>query len=175
MPKKKSSPDLAALFEAASTAITAQAATPQELPSPTTDAERLVKAVEQADESEVIALFESGLDPNLMTSRQVSPFLTACRKGNLAIVRRFTQSGAKVTTQAIESSVLMGHRDVFLHLTAQSLESQGSKTRDRDALSVARERALKLGWSDFDNLVRLHREALGLVSAKRARESTPPA
>lgn len=159
--------ELAALFEAARAV---QAAGPPQEPPPGTrrgeDAEKLANAVDQLDEETVQTLLSAGVDPNILTKAQVAPFLTACRKGQAAIVQRFLEAGAQVTTQAVELAALTGQRSVLELLVAQPLLSQGSKSADRDAFSVARERALRHGWTDIDRLLRPHRVALGLVRAK---------
>ena len=158
--------ELAALFEAARAAQAARPPQePEELPFDG-DSEKLASAVERLDEEVVQSLLSAGVDPNIQTKAQVAPFLIACRKGQPSLVQRFLEAGAQVTTQAVEIAALLGHRRVLEQLVAQPVLSQGRKSSDRDAFSVARERALQHGWTDIDALLRPHREGLGLVRAK---------
>lgn len=159
--------ELAALLEAARAA---QADQPpqerEELPFDAEMSEKLAAAVEQLDEEVVHSLLSAGVDPNIQTKAQVAPFLTACRKGQPSLVQRFLEAGARVTTRAVEIAALLGHRKVLEQLVAQPVLSQGSKSSDRDALSVARDKALRHGWTDIDELLRPHRLELGLVRVK---------
>lgn len=162
--------ELAALFEAARSVQTAGPPQgPEVLPLDADDSEKLATAVDKLDEEAVQSLLSAGVDPNIQTKAQVSPFLTACRKGQPAMVQRFLDAGAQVTTQAVEIAALLGHRRVLEQLVAHPVLSQGRRSSDRDALALARERALQHGWTDIDALLRPHRVALGLVRANKTR------
>lgn len=158
--------ELGALFELAKQAMAARAPEPPALPPDADDADLLVYAIETGSDTEVAALLARNVNPNGLTRAKVAPILVACGQGRLPVLVQLVQAGVVVTTQAVESSVLHGHRAAFEYLIAQRVVSQGTKSADRDALSIARERALKFGWRDFDGLVRSHRETLGLVKTK---------
>ena len=102
------------------------------------------------------------VNPNGLTPQQVSPFLRACSQGHIRMVKAMLAAGARATTQAVENAALMERQEVFDVLVAGTIESQGSKSRDRDALILARDRAKRHGWPDVDKRLRPHRTALGL-------------
>jgi ankyrin repeat protein len=102
------------------------------------------------------------VDANALTPKQVSPFLRACSSGRIRMVQSMLAAGARATTQAVENSALMERQDVFDLLVAGTIVSQGAKSKDRDALILASERAKRHGWPDVNKRLRPHRTALGL-------------
>lgn len=158
---------IAQLFELAQKAMHERGSPPESLPEGSTSAERLVHAIDHSDADAVRLLLAEGADANRLTRANKSPLLAACKRGDVGIVEQLIVAGATLTTQALENASLMGHRGVFEILVAHPIATQGTKAADRDALAIARERALKNGWSDFDALMRPHRLALGLTRARR--------
>jgi hypothetical protein len=155
--------DLAALLEKAAAAIREQGSDERvHTLTGTGPAEQLYNAVQRNDEDACVALLASGIDPNMQAAGQYVPFLAACRTGSITIVKAMVLHGARVTPQALENAVLCEQRDVFFFLLDQPVASLGTKTRDRDAFALIRERVKKLKWGDANKLLRPHREALDL-------------
>jgi ankyrin repeat protein len=121
----------------------------------------LLVAIDAGDDEAFDRLLPT-VDPNALTPKRVSPFLSACSMGRIRMVRAMLAAGARATTQAVENAALMDRQEVFDVLLAGKVESQGAKSRDRDALIIASDRAKRHGWPDINKRLRPHRDALGI-------------
>jgi hypothetical protein len=121
----------------------------------------LLFAIDAGDDDAFDRLLPT-VDPNGLTPKQVSPFLRACSLGRTRMVNAMLAAGARATTQAVENSALMERQEVFDLLLTLKIESQGAKSKDRDALIIASDRAKRYGWPDINKRLRPHRTALGI-------------
>jgi ankyrin repeat protein len=121
----------------------------------------LLAAIEAGDATAFDAILPT-VEPNAVSPEQVSPFLRACSKGQVRMVKAMLAAGWRATTQAVENAALMNRQEVFDLLLAGTIESQGAKSKDRDSLVIASDRAKRHGWPDINKRLRPHRSALGL-------------
>jgi hypothetical protein len=121
----------------------------------------LLLAIDAGDDAAFDRILPA-VDPNALTPKQISPFLRACSSGRIRMVKAMLAAGARATTQSVENAALMERQDVFDLLVAGTIASQGAKSRDRDALVIAGDRARRYGWPDVNKRLRPHRTALGL-------------
>jgi ankyrin repeat protein len=121
----------------------------------------LLAAIDAGDDAAFDRLLPT-VDANALTPKHRSPFLSACSMGRIRMVKAMLAAGARATTQAVENAALMDRQEVFDLLLAGKVESQGAKSRDRDALIIASDRAKRHGWPDINKRLRPHRTALGI-------------
>lgn len=130
------------------------------------DQYRLVLATEREDVATVQNMLAEGASPNDTAPNGVSTFLTACSSGNEEIVAAMLAADAIVTTQAVENTVLHQHFHLSELLLENQVTSVGTKSGDRDSLSIIKERTKKAGRIDLWEQAHALELELGLRKAK---------
>jgi len=109
-----------------------------------TQAEALMRMVQEGDAAGVARALGEGLDPNTSTPDYRSPFLAACNSGDASLVAAFLDAGATVTGQALENVAFRRSTDILTLLLQRGRRFDVSLAKSAEVRRIAK----REGWED---------------------------